>query len=258
MKDRPLPFSNPAANTLRGAFGFALLSVNPAIYRAVYEPNGAAQSGLLTPPRPFVLRARWLNDRVVLPGQTFTFALHLFAEDTISVAFGQSVEQMANKGLGPARSQCDLLAIETEKRQLSFALVEINVNRVKICFQSPTELKQGGQLMLEPEFAPLFRRVQERIKTLQGLYACGESPPHSATLIERAEQVRRTATAIEHVTLSRRSSRTKEEHPLGGFVGSVTYEGKMAGFVPYLRVAEWTGVGRQTTWGKGEITVETL
>ena len=44
--------------------------------------------------------------------------------------------------------------------------------------------------------------------------------------------------------------------PLFSLIGSVVYEGALGEFVPYLRVAEWTGVGRQTTWGKGEITVE--
>jgi hypothetical protein len=32
----------------------------------------------------------------------------------------------------------------------------------------------------------------------------------------------------------------------------------MAEFLPYLEAARWTGVGRQTVWGKGEIAVEIL
>lgn len=257
MTEKPLAFSNPAANTIRGAFGFALLSVSPAIYKAVCEPDAAGPSGLETPPRPFVLRLRSLNDRVVLPGQTFSFALHLFAEDeNIAVALQQGVARLASEGLGPARSQCELLSVETEQRTLSLEPAKVDVSEIKICFQSPTELKHGGQLMLEPDFAPLFRRVQQRIETLGSLYACVEPSPHLAALTRQAEQVTRTATAIQQIALSRRSSRTGHEHPLGGFVGSATYQGAMAEFLPCLRVAEWTGIGRQTTWGKGEITVE--
>ena len=33
------------------------------------------------------------------------------------------------------------------------------------------------------------------------------------------------------------------------------YRGDLAAFLPYLRAARWTGVGRQTVWGKGEIEV---
>ena len=35
----------------------------------------------------------------------------------------------------------------------------------------------------------------------------------------------------------------------------IEYEGELGEFVPFLRAAEWTGVGRQTSWGKGAITV---
>ena len=47
-------------------------------------------------------------------------------------------------------------------------------------------------------------------------------------------------------------------HSIGGFVGEAEYEGDLAEFVPYLRVAKWTGVGRQTVWGKGEVEVRIL
>jgi hypothetical protein len=53
--------------------------------------------------------------------------------------------------------------------------------------------------------------------------------------------------------IERRSSRTGQVHPIGGFVGEAEYEGDLAEFVPYLHAARWTGVGRQTVWGKGEI-----
>ena len=32
----------------------------------------------------------------------------------------------------------------------------------------------------------------------------------------------------------------------------------VAEFLPYLEIARWTGVGRQTVWGKGEIAYETF
>jgi len=56
---------------------------------------------------------------------------------------------------------------------------------------------------------------------------------------------------------ARRSSRTGQTHSLGGFVGKAEYQGDLTEFVPYLRAAQWTGVGRQTAWGKGEFTLYT-
>jgi hypothetical protein len=60
---------------------------------------------------------------------------------------------------------------------------------------------------------------------------------------------------IRHTDVERRSSRTGQVHPIGGFIGEAEYEGNLTEFVSYLRAARWTGVGRQTVWGKGEIAV---
>ena len=67
-----------------------------------------------------------------------------------------------------------------------------------------------------------------------------------------------TRCEIEQVEIVRRSSRTGKVHPLGGFTGQADYEGGLTDFVPYLFAAKWTGVGRQTVWGKGEISVYPL
>jgi CRISPR/Cas system endoribonuclease Cas6 (RAMP superfamily) len=60
----------------------------------------------------------------------------------------------------------------------------------------------------------------------------------------------------EHV--ARRSSRTGQSHPLGGFLGEAEYAGDLAEFLPYLIAAKWIGVGRQTVWGKGEIETRVI
>jgi len=41
-------------------------------------------------------------------------------------------------------------------------------------------------------------------------------------------------------------------------VGIAEYEGDLAEFLPYLEAARWTGVGRQSVWGKGEISLTAL
>ncbi len=53
--------------------------------------------------------------------------------------------------------------------------------------------------------------------------------------------------------VQRRSSKTGQKHSLGGFTGWVDYEGEYSKFLPWVQAARWTGVGRQTVWGKGSI-----
>ena len=60
------------------------------------------------------------------------------------------------------------------------------------------------------------------------------------------------------VAAERTSRGTGQRHSLGGFTGVAEYQGDLAKFLPYLEIARWTGVGRQTVWGKGEIAYETF
>jgi len=73
---------------------------------------------------------------------------------------------------------------------------------------------------------------------------------------QRAGKVRLTKCEIRWKEVTRQSSKTGQEHPLGGFVGEAEYVGKLEEFVPFLEAAQWTGVGRHTVWGKGEIRLD--
>ena len=129
------------------------------------------------------------------------------------------------------------------------------VERVRIQFVTPTELKSGQQLAARPEFAVLAGRIRDRLSTLRELYGDGPLDIDFRGFGERAAQVTTTRCDLKQVDVERRSSRTGQVHSIGGFVGEAEYEGELAEFIPYLRAAKWTGVGRQTVWGKGEIVV---
>jgi hypothetical protein len=67
-----------------------------------------------------------------------------------------------------------------------------------------------------------------------------------------------TSCTLQRIEAERRSGSTGQTHSLGGFIGEAEYEGDLRDFLPYLKAAKWTGVGRQTVWGKGEIEVTKL
>src|SRR5262249_24057018 len=129
------------------------------------------------------------------------------------------------------------------------------VDRVRVRFTTPTELKSGQQLTERPEFAVLAARIRDRLSTLRECYGEGPLAIDFRAFGERAARVRMTRCEIGRVEVERRSSRTGQVHPIGGFVGEAEYEGELAEFVPYLKAAKWTGVGRQTVWGKGVVEV---
>jgi CRISPR/Cas system endoribonuclease Cas6 (RAMP superfamily) len=127
------------------------------------------------------------------------------------------------------------------------------VSKVRIEFLTPTELKSKDQIVVRPEFPILFGRIRDRVSTLSALYGSGPLPIDFAETSVRASRVRLAQCDIRAVSAQRRSGRTGQMHPIGGFIGSAEYEGELAEFLPLLQAARWTGVGRQTVWGKGEI-----
>jgi hypothetical protein len=250
-------------------------------YARTFEPAAIARgpSGLHDWPRPFVFRAIHLDGLTFEPGTRFHFDLNLF--DTQSNALTHFVftfAQLAHDGLGPGRAKVELVSVERLDHQGSpcatiyenGALVRDDnfqpltldlspatrpVTQLCVRFVTPTELKSGEQLAAEPGFAILAARIRDRLSTLQQLYGSGPLDIDFRAFAERAARVRMTHCDVKNIGLTRRSSRTGRTHPIGGFVGEAGYEGDLAEFLPYLRAAKWTGVGRQTVWGKGEIEV---
>ena len=241
--------SGGAANRLRGAFGAILHKLDLV---PMFAPSSAdGPSGLVDQPRPFVFRASHLNGKTIAPGETFQFDFHWFdlcreSLDTVIRAFREL-------------SAAELVDVRGADAPMELCLNPSGdpVNHITIRFETPTELKSGGQTIDRPEFAVLAARIRDRISTLRALYDDGPLTIDFRAFGERAARINMTRCDIQHVEASRRSGRTGQTHSLGGFVGEAQYEGDLTEFVPYLRAAHWTGVGRQTAWGKGELTLHT-
>jgi hypothetical protein len=287
-----------SANILRGAFGliFRRIACVPHCpgarecelrascpYARMFEPGTIAPgpSGLADWPRPFVFRATHLDGCTIRVGEVFSFDLNLFDMQSPAIAYlVLAFAQLSHEGLGPGRGRADLLEVfqrgedgepvariydgkslllQHGPEPLDLSLdPEERITRVRVRFVTPTELKSDQKIVERPEFGIVMARIRDRLSTLSELYAGGPLDIDFRHFGERAALVRMVRCEIEHVDVKRRSSRTGQVHPISGFIGEAGYEGELTEFVPYLRVAKWTGVGRQTVWGKGEIEVECL
>jgi hypothetical protein len=253
-------------------------------YARIFEPAsfGDGPSGLADWPRPFVFRASHLDGCTVTPSEEFYFDLNVFElRDPALAYFVLAFSQIAREGLGPRRGRALLTSVwqldragETRLQiydgsrfllkdpvpPLSLPLDPPTeaIGAIRIEFTTPTELKSGGDLSARPDFPVLFARVRDRISTLRELYGPGPLDIDFREMGERAAAVRMTRCELRQVDVTRLSTRTGQTHSLGGFVGWSEYEGSLSEFFPYLETARWTGVGRQTVWGKGEIRVLAL
>ena len=206
-----------------------------------------------------MFRASHLDGTTIPAGGSFHFDLNLFdlkspAEKYLALAFAQ----LAHKGLGPGRSKVELVGVESNAIRCPLSFGAGNVTKLSLLFLTPTELKSNSRIADKPEFEVLAARVRDRISALCELYGDGAPKMDYKAFAERAALVRMTRCEVQQVSVARRSSRTGQVHSIGGFIGEAEYEGSLGEFVPWLHAARWTGVGRQTVWGKGVIEVRML
>jgi len=221
----PLPAHTESANGYRGQLGNLLYHRDRPLYDEFFSPSAdTGPSGLHDRPRPFVLRPR---------------AIHVFSLPLVP-------RLAALLGATP--------------QSITWPLDPLPARRLRIEFLTPTELKHAGETLRTPHFPALAARARDRVLSLLSFYQ-NEPTSHIdfAALTAQAETVTETAREI-HVTPgeTRRSARNRNVHSLGGFTGWAEYAGPLDAIAPYLVAAQWTGVGRQTVWGKGEIRVTVL
>ena len=258
------PVDKPG-NVVRGAFGLLFRELactcdaehaDNCAYARIFEPKPRAggPSGFADLPRPFVIRAAHLDGRRIAPGERFHFDLNLFTSDPWPLPyFERTFAKLASQGMGPGRGRALFEGMSASILEMSLARPSHAVDHFTVDFVTPTELKVAERLLAEPIFEPLMARLRDRISNLGEQYGRGPLDLDFLALAERARGVRLAESEIRQVEAERRSSRTGQTHPLSGFVGRASYEGDLAEFVPYLKIGEYTGVGRQTVWGKGAL-----
>ncbi len=254
-------------------------------YARLFEPSsvGSGPSGLADWPRPFVLRATHLDGKAIAPGATFFLDLNLFdVQQSVMSYLALTFAQLAREGLGPGRGRVELTSVclLTESGEIGSTFFEkgsmaaeefipplrLNltpapengtslIHRLRLRFMTPTELKSGQQLASRPEFSILASRIRDRLSTLRELYGPGPLAVDFRTFGKQSKTVYLIDCNLTYVDLNRYSSRTGQTHSIGGFTGEVEYEGNLGLFMPFLHAAQWTGVGRQTVWGKGQIAL---
>jgi hypothetical protein len=251
-----------SANLLRGRLGKALMEASAADYARLFAPRREhGPSGLRDPPRPFVLRVAHLEGAHVPAGGGFEVGVNLFdtrvaAPDSMSATMSATMSTAMSAAVRAAAGG-DLIEATARPLRLSLGPYPTPVQGVRVQFVTPTELKNAPSTP-GPEFGVLFARIRDRVSALRSLYGAGPLPIDFRSMGRRAKTVRLTRSNVRFIEAQRLSRNTGLRHPLGGFIGLAEYEGELAEFVPYLEAARWTGVGRQTVWGKGEIDWEEI
>jgi len=249
-------------------------------YACIFEPAlDSGPSGLVDAPRPFIFRAPHLDGARIAPGQPFHFDLHLFdLRPQIIAYFITAFQQFAETGMGPAKGAAQLVVVsilDASRRPVGniysegvlrsnvpCPLVQIAllppaqpITGASIRFLTPTELRKSQPTAEPPPFVVVLSRLRDRISNLLTLYGAGKPDFDFSGLSARAQSVTIERSALTNRVTSRFSGRSSQEHPIGGFLGTIDYAGDLTEFVPFLQAGQWTGVGRHTVWGNGQMEI---
>ncbi len=126
-------------------------------------------------------------------------------------------------------------------------------------FLTPTHLTFEGQIVKQPEFHHLLKRVRDRVNALSTFWGDGPLDADFRALGEAAEKVRTVASKIEWAERFRTSSKTHQRHELSGFVGECTYDlstincelSTVDCFLQWLVAGELLHAGKHAAWGNG-------
>ncbi len=125
-----------------------------------------------------------------------------------------------------------------------------------LSFITPTRLKFDGTLSSRVEFHVLLRNLLRRISLLSYFHCAKELDLDFKRLIEEAKGVTIQKENLRWFDWERYSTRQETKMKMGGFVGSVTYEGNFDEFIPFLLLGESIHVGKGTSFGLGKYKVE--
>jgi hypothetical protein len=192
------------------------------------------------------------------------------------------VQETGKYGLGRARVPYRLLAVtdggqadgavifRTEEgiihdRVAAITLADVQqqgdaqVRQITLEFLTPLRIKKYGAYQEAGEritFATLLDLLLGRLEAL-ALFHCGEAWSPNTGLREAARSVQVVAKDLSLHPLERYSNRQHQKLPLHGLVGTVSFTGNLAAFLPLLRMGEYVHIGAGTAFGLGQYRLHT-
>lgn len=276
-------------SALRGGFGHAFRKVVCAVRKKVCDdcllrqrcayfyifetppPDGTEMMRKYPrAPHPFVIEPPDDEKRLYEPGERLEFSLVLIGKGREYLPyFIYAFEELGRMGIGKGRgrycienvsSRGEIIYAAETKTLCDPPQVVISsdngpVEKITLTFLTPTRIKYEEQLAPIPEFHMLIRSLLRRLSSLSYFHDGRRMETDFKGLIERAGAVRTMHKDLKWIDLPRYSARQQTTMMLGGFVGRMTFDGKLTEFMPYLRLGEIVHIGKATSFGLGKYVI---
>ncbi len=162
---------------------------------------------------------------------------------------GRSGSEVPSEAADPGSSTFDFRSLP-QSADLGSSILDLQ-SSIVLHFLTPTRLKFENSLTSDLEFHILIRNLLRRLSALS-YFHCGQRLDLDFKgLIERAKRVTKVESRLRWVDWERYSARQQSTMLMGGLIGSVTFEGPLAEFLPLLKLGELVHVGKGTVFGLG-------
>lgn len=233
-------------------------------------------------PHPFVLEPPPHPPEVYEPGAVLEFRTVLIGRGIAYLPyFVHSFDRLGETGIGRGRGRYRLEEVRAEHpatgssepvyragrplpRSVDFAVTCLDLarwtadsrsTRLSVEFETPTRLVADGRLVAEPDFPTLVRAALRRLSSLAYFHGGRRWEADFRGIVEDAGRVELIGRDFRWMDWERYSSRQDARMNLGGVVGTATYEGPVAPFLPLLLAAGIAHVGKACTFGNGKLRV---
>lgn len=255
------------------------LLASRCVYARTFELNTSKQTArqrTAALPHPYVIEPPLDSNTRFCAGQSFDFSLLLFGDGNDFLPyFIYAFEVMGEKGVGKAvsgkrsRYTLDSVLINDEeiftkdtRTMQSPALHKIAVPELQMTDQvgtlnlrliTPLRLKSDNTFAAELPFHILIRAALRRISSLFEAYGEGEPALDYRGLVTAAKKIESVHAMLHWQEWERWSNRQEKTMLMGGMMGSITYQGQIAPFIPLLELSKELHLGKQSSFGLGLI-----
>jgi len=262
---------------------------NRCIYSYIFEtsppPDSLYLSKYKTIPRPFILEPPLEKKKKYEEGDILYFNLILIGKAINYLPyFIFAFQQLGQTGLGREKARYELIRVESvrdspkgppEMRTIyeswTQTLKDVNAridisyifssprllgNFLTLRFITPTRIKYQGSYTSHPQFHIILRSLLRRLSSLLYFHCGEELEVDYREMIKEAERVKTLDADIGWIDWERYSGRQEQRMKLGGFIGRVTYHGNLSKFFPFLKIGEYTHLGKAAVFGLGKYEIE--
>jgi len=284
--EAPIAFSPWRGAVLHGAIGRAGQRVSAAWGRLLYPSRTGLTNRAV--PNPFTLTPGLIGSNRLETGEIFSFSITLFGE---SARYGEAMcataLAAAENGFGErrdgARSRASLLSAscllpgggahsiyesgDRLWRRLPapgvaadvLATAHATVQPITVNFLTPAQIVVADRVVPRaPDFSLLLQRIHGRIAQIATELAGFQLPQtQRVAWMQGATQVALSADRTALWPNVDPALSGKVQPGYGGLVGEADYYGDVGNARPLLALAEWTGIGKKTSYGFGNLRIHT-